>query len=193
LNKDLYFSKTFYSELQWKNSIFFIGAILPDYQNDLSEGMNHLSAHSIRNRFLGAKKELTDKELRYLTELDGFNHFALGIKNSQNKGIAIARMVRDHKQTNQAEIAITIIDQYQGQGFGALLYKFIALAAFERGIDTLLLHLLGDNHQMQHIIRKLGKIEKIQNDRELYTYHVKLTETDLMPVYEMARNLMKQK
>ena len=43
----------------------------------LLEGFERLSPQSRYTRFLAPKKKLTDKELRYRTEVDGIDHFAL--------------------------------------------------------------------------------------------------------------------
>ncbi|HLW57227.1 MAG TPA: GNAT family N-acetyltransferase [Bacteriovoracaceae bacterium] len=175
----LFFTKTFYSTFQWRDSTYYLGAILPDYQKDLLEGINHLSPHSIRNRFLGGKKTLTEKELHYLTHFDGINHFALGVRNSEQRGIAVTRMVRSNDNANLAEIAITIIDEYQNLGLGTLLFKVIAYAAYERGINELIIHLLQQNEGMQKLARKVGRLISKIFHGETVTYTIKLEETEM--------------
>ena len=102
-----------------------IGPVLPSNIEQLSPSIRDLSAESIRHRFLGSKKEFSAIELDYFTHLDGWNHYAIGIEEREHpfRGIATARMVRSSSDPTEAEIAITIIDQYQRIGLGALLMK----------------------------------------------------------------------
>lgn len=183
------FNQSFHQLISWNNEIYTLGAILPDNQNDINQGMKELSTQSVRNRFLGAKKELTKRELEYLTTLDGFNHFALGLKNLKNEGIGVARMVKDQQDTNQTEIAITIIDRYHGKGLGTLLYQMILLAAYERGADTISVHLLRENQQMQKIVTKIGKRERTLYEHELVTYFIKLSENDILPIRALLEKI----
>lgn len=189
---NLYFSKTFYSTFQWRGATFYLGAIIPDYQKDLLEGINHLSPHSIRNRFLGGKKTLTEKELHYLTHIDGMNHFALGVRNSEQRGIAVTRMVRSNESPQLAEVAITIVDEYQNIGLGTLLFKVIAYAAYERGIDQLMIHLLQQNEGMQKLSAKVGKLVGKVHHAETVTYTIKLEESEMNDIRAEMEKLITQ-
>lgn len=156
----LFFNQHFKQDLNWKNRFEIrIGAVLPINKDQISRSLRDLSAESIRNRFLGSKKEFSPTELEYLTNLDGWNHFAIGIeeRSSQRRGIAIARMVRSSAHPEEAEIAITIIDAYQNQGLGSLLIKLIALSAMERNVQRLSFTFLPQNEGIYRLIQKLGK------------------------------------
>lgn len=187
-----FFTKTFYSTFQWRDSTYYLGAILPDYQKDLLEGISHLSAHSIRNRFLGGKKTFTEKELHYLTHFDGINHFALGVRNSDHRGIAVTRLVRSNENRNLAEIAITIIDEYQNIGLGTLLFKVIAYAAYERGINELMIHLLQQNEGMQKLARKVGRLISKIHQGETVTYTIKLEEAEMIKIKSKLEEIITQ-
>ncbi len=50
----------------------------------LKEAMHHLSPQSLYFRFLTPKKELTDKELAYFTEVDFLHHVALLASVNEN-------------------------------------------------------------------------------------------------------------
>ena len=79
--------------------------------------------HPVRKRFFGGKHCLSDVELRYFTELDHFDHFAIGAvelngSGEEGDGIGIARFVRLPHDAECAEVAITVIDRMQGKGVG---------------------------------------------------------------------------
>src|SRR2546423_10261447 len=62
----------------------------------LCEVLAHLSEESRRLRFLGAKPRFTGAELRYLTEVDGCDHYALVAQLADDPLaiVAVARFVR---------------------------------------------------------------------------------------------------
>lgn len=117
-----------------------------------------MSPESIRNRFLGSKREFSDQELQYLTTLDGWNHYAIGLeeREGQKRGIAIVRMVRASHDVHEAEVAVTIIDDFQRKGLGSFLLNLIILAAMERDIHTLSFTFLPSNDGIVKIIHKVG-------------------------------------
>ena len=55
-----------------------IRCLRPEDRGLLEEGFRRLSPESRYLRFFAAKERLNDAELRYLTEIDGAMHFAIG-------------------------------------------------------------------------------------------------------------------
>lgn len=156
--QNLFFSPQFITDFEWKDYALRIGSVLPSNKRDISEGLRYMSPESIRYRFLGSKKEFTEKELEYLTVLDGWNHYAIGIleQHDPKRGIAIIRLVRSSKNPQEAEIAITIIDDYQRKGLGTFLMNLMLLAARERDINLLTFTFLPQNEGIIHLIERLG-------------------------------------
>jgi hypothetical protein len=88
----------------------------------LGDGFARLSARSRQLRFLTPKKGLSPAELRYFTDVDHYDHEALGaLDHPGGRGVGVARYVRDADDPQAAEIAVIIIDDWQGQGLGAEL------------------------------------------------------------------------
>ena len=86
-------------------------------------------------RFLGIKKQLSAAELRYFTDIDHHDHEALGALNlADGRGVGIARYVRDAKDPQAAEIAVTIIDDWQGRGLGTELLAQLSNRARSEGV-----------------------------------------------------------
>lgn len=158
----LFFNQHFKQDLDWKTHRLRLGAVLPSNKDQISRSLRDLSTESIRNRFLGSKKEFSPQELEYLTNLDGWNHYALGIEEREKnkRGIAIARLVRSSFYPEEAEIAITIIDEYQSMGLGSLLMKLVALSATERNLERLSFTFLPQNEGIIRLIHKIGKVRQ---------------------------------
>lgn len=147
-------------DFDWKGKYQLrAGAVLPGNKQQISDGLRELSPESIRNRFLGSKRSFTEKELQYLTVVDGKNHYAFGIEEREKlkRGVAVARLVRSSEQATEAEVAITIIDDYQNMGLGVLLLRIMVLAAMEREIKTLSFTFLPENTKIIKLINAVGK------------------------------------
>ncbi|GEM_PF-1235835 len=186
-NSSLYFHPHFATEFQWaKKYNLRLGLVTPDKKSKISQGLRNLSHETIRFRFMGPKKEFTKSELEYLTELDGNNHFALGIEevNGRERGVAIVRMVKSHTHPDVAEIAIVIIDEYQNLGLGTLLIEAIILAASEREIKTLSFSFLPTNTTILKLIQNVAVAELKTNTVDMVQYVYQLDKIDIKKIRE---------
>lgn len=157
--QELFFNPEFTMDFDWRDRFHLrVGSVRPHNKKQISEGLRNMSPESIRNRFLGSKREFSDQELQYLTNLDGWNHYALGMeeRDGNKRGIAIVRLVRASHDFKEAEVAITIIDDFQKRGLGSLLLNLIILAAKEREIERLSFTFLPLNYGIIHLINKVG-------------------------------------
>ena len=156
--QDLIFHPEFRKNFELRGKKFTIASLTPANKGQIQSGLKFMSHESIRNRFMGSKKEFTETELDHLTSLDGKNHYALGVEEAgeTRRGIAVIRMVRSEADYRKAEIAITIIDEFQRIGLGTLLLDLIILAARERGIDQYSFTFMPQNDGIIKLIRKKG-------------------------------------
>ncbi len=148
------FRKTF----ELRGTRFNIASLTPADKAQIQAGLKYMSHESIRNRFMGSKRELSEKELHYLTSLDGINHYAMGVEeaNAPHRGVAVIRMVRSELDSSEAEVAITIIDEYQRKGLGSLLLDLLYFAALERGITKFSFTFFPQNEGIIRLIEKKG-------------------------------------
>ncbi len=179
---DLFFNPSFKADLFWRNQYKIrIGPVLPANKDQISRSIKDLSTESIRYRFLGSKKEFSPDELEYLTNVDGWNHYAIGMEEQQtpNRGIAIARMVRSLIDPIEAEIAITIIDEYHRLGLGTLLMSLIVLAASERNIERLSFSFLPQNEAIIKLIHKIGPTRTDSTAMDFVQLYMDMKDVDL--------------
>jgi L-amino acid N-acyltransferase YncA len=126
-----------------------ISRITPQDAPILAAGFERLSAETRRLRFLTSKPTLSEAELRYLTEVDGHRHEALGaIDPDTGHGVAVARFVRDFQDPSRAEVAVTVADEWQHRGLGTLMLDRLVDRAREEGIETFTALVAGDNRAM---------------------------------------------
>jgi GNAT superfamily N-acetyltransferase len=134
-----------------------IARIMPRDAPLIAEGFERLSAETRRLRFLTSKPTLSSAELKYLTEVDGHRHEALGaIDPATGQGIAVARFVRDLDDPSRAEVAVTVADEWQHRGLGTLMLSRLADRAREEGIEQFTALVAGDNPAMQPFLDGLG-------------------------------------
>jgi protein lysine acetyltransferase len=110
----------------------------------LAAGYARLSDRSRLKRFLGPKPKLTASDLRYLTEVDGVNHYAV-VALIGGHIVGVARWVRLHDDATSAEAAVVVGDPIQGKGLGKALARNLADAARARGVRRITASILSDN------------------------------------------------
>ena len=132
----------------------------PSDKRLLLDGFERLSPSSRYARFMSAKSRLTERELQYLTEVDGVDHFAMGALRrrfvSSDEGVGSARFVRLAEQPDTAEAAVTVLDDFQGQGLGSILLQRLIEAAWEREVRWFRNELLAENAASRKMIEGLS-------------------------------------
>jgi GNAT superfamily N-acetyltransferase len=155
--------------------------IVPGDKEKLIEGFEALSSQSRYTRFFAAKNGLTERELKYFTETDGFDHFAMGAlqidpDGTEGHGVAIARFVRSSDDPALADVAITVIDEAQGQGIGRLLLGRIIEAARERDVERFRFQLLARNEKAKNLVRDVCPTIKFAGSGDVVTAETTLDE-----------------
>jgi RimJ/RimL family protein N-acetyltransferase len=128
--------------------------IRPSDREALAHEFERLSPESRRRRFLAPKPELSEAELRRLTEIDHRSHEALvAIEAETGRGVAVARYAGEPAAS---EFAITVADDWQGRGIGSALSRRLLSRAREEGVRALDATVLADNHASRALLRGLG-------------------------------------
>lgn len=131
--------------------------LLPEDDEGFRTGLKELSAESLRRRFFTAGPP-TRQTIEYLLHLDYVNHFAWLVLGAADpdRGLAVGRYVRDRNQPGRAEIALTVIDEFQGRGAGTLLLGALGAAASSAGIGWFTASFLVDNTSVRAVLEKAG-------------------------------------
>lgn len=157
-----------------------IGPVGPADAPLLADGFARLSARSRQLRFLGPKKQLSPAELRYLTEIDHHDHEALGaVDRASGRGVGVARYARSAGDTGAAEIAVTIVDEWQCRGLGTELLAQLAERAREEGICRFTALVGAGNVAMTRLVRTTGGY-LVRRDSAALLYEIPLAPCEVL-------------
>jgi RimJ/RimL family protein N-acetyltransferase len=153
--------------------------IEPDDKAALEGAFERLSEQSRYQRFMTSVAELSESQLRYLTEVDHHAHEALIAYDTESgDGVGVARFVR-LDQSTAAEAAVTVVDAWQGRGLGTALCQLLAERAREEGIERFEALLLATNAQMQDVLASLGPAKVISRDAGTLVVEVEIPEAGI--------------
>ena len=133
-------------------------AIRPEDKGILRAGFRRLSERSIYQRFFHAKRELSEEELRYLTELDFENHVALLAvleEHGSESTVGVGRYIVE-PGTPSAEIAFVVDETHHGLGVATLLLRHLSKIARSKGVERFRAFVLFDNRAMVEVFEHSG-------------------------------------
>jgi len=127
--------------------------VRPEDKALLIAGMAGLSRRSRFQRFFTATPALTEAAMRYFTEIDGVDHYAVVAASPREDGtldpVGTARFVRlAPPRTAAAEFAVTVLDAWQRRGVSGILLGRLIRAAQARGVRTFVADVLVENEAM---------------------------------------------
>jgi GNAT superfamily N-acetyltransferase len=154
--------------------------IEPEDKARMREGVKLFSPETLYRRFFAPVSELSEAQLRFLTEVDQVDHVAWGALDDDHPevpGLGVGRWVRLPEDSSVAETALIVLDAYQGRGLGTLLLAVLNVAASHQGLRTLRAMVLAENQRF--IATLAGYGGKVSHE------HEGLMRVDL-PVYARA-------
>jgi GNAT superfamily N-acetyltransferase len=128
----------------------------------LQQGYAELSSASRRSRFFTELPELSEALLRLLVEdVDGFDHVAVVLTVLPSEGgarpVGVAHLVRDPRQPTTADVAVTVLDAWQGRGVGAALLEAV-LARRPADITMLRTTVAAENRSSLSMLARSGRM-----------------------------------
>jgi RimJ/RimL family protein N-acetyltransferase len=135
---------------------------LPADRDVLMQAFERLSPESRYRRFFAPVKGMSGRLLDYLTSMDHVDHFAWAALSAepgpdgQPVGAGVSRYIRRPDDPAAAEMAVTVVDDWQGRGLGRILLDALVLEALENGITRFEGDVLVENRPMQEMLRHAG-------------------------------------
>ena len=153
--------------------------IAPEDEPLLHEAVAAMSERTVYFRFFSPMKRLPDALAHRLAVVDYNDRFALVATSHRPPGkehiLGVARYDRAGN-TDVAEVAVAVIDEYQHRGLGGALLTILARVGRQHGIKTFSLIVLPENQQMLGLLRKMGWIHHAKLSGGVYDISFDLPE-----------------
>ena len=129
--------------------------VRPDDKAAIASGFEALSPESRYRRFFSAMNRLSSADLRYLTEVDHDDHEAVLAFAEDGAPVGVARYVRSETRT-EAEVAVAVVDAWQGRGAATALLERLIERARENGIERFVASVLQENAEALELFRSVA-------------------------------------
>jgi acetyltransferase len=149
---------------QWKlrdGTPLILRPIRPEDEPLMVKFHGTLSEETVHSRYFGFVKLEERVAHERLTQIC-FNDYDREIAmvatrqaNNEEEILGVGRLIKVHG-VNEAEVAILISDQWQGQGLGTYLLKLLLDIGRQEGLERIIGRVLPDNYRMQKACTKLG-------------------------------------
>jgi len=141
-------------------SVARLRPMTPEDRALLVEGLGRMSEQSRFARFGSGISRLSDAELRYLTEVDQVNHVAWGaLIDDVPAGVGRYILGED----GVAEIAVTVVDEFQRRGLGRALFDALVASARASGIEEFRFSIQPWNRD---VVRMFPGVDVILDERD---------------------------
>ena len=123
----------------------------------LARFFTQLGPESRYRRFFQLKRELTPRELDWLTAIDHIGHEAIvAVDRRDGSIVGVCRYVRESERPTSAELAIAVADACQELGIGTILGEQVVRRAVENGFTQVRAFTLSGNRSARALLRRLG-------------------------------------
>jgi RimJ/RimL family protein N-acetyltransferase len=155
----------------------------------LADGFARLSEESRRLRFLSAKERLTSAELRYFTEVDHHDHEALGaLDETDGRGLGVARYIRHAGDPEAAEVAVTVVDEWQRRGLGTELLSRLIDRAREEGVLRFTALVSAENDATIGLLQGVGAdVRAVSREPGVVEYEISPPAEGLGSTYDLLK------
>jgi GNAT superfamily N-acetyltransferase len=159
-----------------------IRPIVPEDEPLLHEAVAAMSQRTVYFRFFSPIKRMSDALAHRLAVVDYRDRFAIVAAARRPHGpghkeriVGVARYDRA-RDTDVAEVAVAVIDEFQRRGLGSVLLAELARVARSQGIRSFQLIVLPENREMLGLLRKMGWIHQAKLSGGVYEISFDLPE-----------------
>ncbi len=171
-----------------------------DDREKFIDGFKRLSKKTVYRRFFGFMKELTDKQVDDFLNTDKKDHIAwaaFDIVADDAIGIGVGRFKRSEFNPKEAEMALTVLDDYQDKGVGSVLLAIMYYLAGKLEIDILTGNILSENAKLIRRFMELGaKMDRIKNEYQMrlpvYTDFNAIPKTNYSRIIKIILQFLKE-
>jgi acyl-CoA hydrolase/GNAT superfamily N-acetyltransferase len=150
----------------------FIWPVKPTDENLVREMFYDLSEKTVYLRFFSHLKAMPHEKAQLLVNLDYQEQMAIGAYLGEYpdfKMIGLAQYIRN-PNSNMAELAFLVLDDYQKEGLGKFLFQYLVRIARQNGIEGFSAEVLSDNRPMIHILSNCGYKINTRIEDDVYNF-----------------------
>lgn len=133
--------------------------IRPSDQNRIRDGILEMSDRARYLRFFSTFKEPPEGIVRRLGDVDGYTHIGWGallMEGDDHPAMGAAHAIRARENSPNAELAVAVLDEYQGLGLARMLIAAVLAQCSQTDIKTLDIHILPENKPATTLMLSLG-------------------------------------
>jgi acyl-CoA hydrolase/GNAT superfamily N-acetyltransferase len=130
-----------------------------------------LSDQSIYLRFFSSTSAFPHERVQYYTTVDYDEHMAIvAIQevDGEERMVGVGRYIKE-KDSDMAELALLVKDDWQGKGLGSLMHEYLDNIARAHNIGGFKAEVLDQNKRALHVFTRLGRKAKTEYDQGVYT------------------------
>jgi GNAT superfamily N-acetyltransferase len=136
---------------------YTVRALGPDDRDALGVAFARLSPESRRRRVLGPKPVLSKRELAWMTDIDHVTHEALAaVDEADGSIVGVARYNAWRGREGTADLAVAVIDEFQGRRIGTRLAIQAIQRAKHNGFALITGTTFWENRPARRMLRTLG-------------------------------------
>jgi RimJ/RimL family protein N-acetyltransferase len=143
-----------------------IRALRPSDRQALLAAAHHTSDRSLYRRFFGVRREFSEEEVASFVDIDFVNQVALvAIKPGTGDETIVAGARYIIVRPGAAEIAFTVVDEFQNKGIARALLRHLVTLARAGGVRQFIAEVLPENRSMLRVLERSGlRSEKKRED-----------------------------
>ena len=150
-------SNYFATEYLPNGNALVVRAFSPDDRAGLLAAVDRTGPLTRYRRFFVLKSKFSDREKDFFLNVDFDKHVALiALTNEAGTEVIVGAARYVVLQAETAEVALTVIDDYQGQGIGPIMLRHLAAVARSAGLKTLVAEVLTENQPMRKVFERSG-------------------------------------
>jgi GNAT superfamily N-acetyltransferase len=133
--------------------------IRPSDEERIRDGIAAMSDRARYLRFFSAFRAPPDSVIKRLSAVDGHDHIGWGailLDDAEFPPIAAAHAIRFDDRPACAELAIAVLDDYQGLGVARMLIAAVMADCIDEGVSSLEMQVLGENRPAIALVLGLG-------------------------------------
>jgi RimJ/RimL family protein N-acetyltransferase len=134
-----------------------IRALRPSDRQALLAATERTSDRSLYRRFFGVRRNFSEEEVTSFVEVDFVNQVALvAIRRAAGDELIVAGARYIIVRPGAAEIAFTVVDEFQGKGIASALLRHLVTLARTAGLRQLIAEVLPENTAMLRVLERSG-------------------------------------